>query len=117
MIFGERIKQIRKAKGLSQVEFAKHCGTDPRQVSRYENGHVLPSLDVLIKMATAMDVTIDYLLIEDAPKRPLKVKSSPLLDRAYDLQALTEDDQHTLLKVLDAFVAKNHVKLLASKLP
>jgi len=68
-------------------------------------------------MAQFLDATIDYLLIEDAPKRPLKMERNELLERAHDIQQLPQEDRETLVKVLDALVAKSRVKRLAEGLP
>ena len=69
MSFGEKLKQLRKEKRWSQDDLAFSAQIDGRQVSRYENDRVMQSVDVIVKMAKACDVSNDYLLIEDAPRR------------------------------------------------
>jgi transcriptional regulator with XRE-family HTH domain len=59
---GEKLKLLRKEKGWSQDELAFHAQIDGRQVSRYENDRVMPSIEVIIKIAKAYEVSIDYLL-------------------------------------------------------
>ena len=66
MIFSERVKQLRKAKGWSQQELAKKIGGDARKISHYETGKVTPSIDAVIKLAEVFEISIDYLLLKDA---------------------------------------------------
>ena len=59
--FGERIKNLRKQKGLTQRQMAAHFGITERNYQRYEVSDS-PSNDTLIKMADFFDVSTDYLL-------------------------------------------------------
>ncbi len=112
---GNRIKDLRKEKCWSQDEFAANAKIDGRQVSRYENDRVVPSIEVVIKIATAFDVSLDYLLLDDAPRRALAAPTSRLVDRIRELGELSEDDEKSLLHLLDAIEAKNKLKQLAAK--
>lgn len=114
MSLGKRLKELRREKGWSQDEFAYNASIDGRQVSRYENDKVVPSVQVIIKMAKCFDVSIDYLLVEEVRRRPLHVTDNGLIERLKDIQELTEEDQASLEHILDALVAKNRIKSLAS---
>jgi transcriptional regulator with XRE-family HTH domain len=116
MVINERIKILRKEKGWSQGELAEKVGGDARQISRYENGHITPSADVLAKLAISFDVSVDYLLFEDAPRRPLKVEDENIIQRLQDLQHLSEEDKASILHILDALIARNKIKSFAEKL-
>jgi transcriptional regulator with XRE-family HTH domain len=113
---GERMKQLRKERGWSQADVAGRIGADGRQISRYENGRITPSLDALAKIAEAFDVSTDYLLFEDASRRPLRVVDNGLAERLGDLGALGEEDRRSVLRILDALIAKNKVRSLAQEL-
>lgn len=112
MFLHERIRSLRKEKGWSQIELAERSKTDPRQISRYENGHITPSVEVMIRLARTLDITMDYLLIEDAQKRPINMEKNELMEKLYAVEALAPEDRETLLKVLEALVAKSKVKKL-----
>lgn len=57
-----KIKELRTAHGLTQVEFAKKLSVSKQAVSNWENNNIQPSIDMLIKIADYFDVTTDYLL-------------------------------------------------------
>ena len=58
MNLGESIKKIRQSKGLSQGEMQKRTGILRSYLSRVENGHTVPSLATLQRLATAMGVAL-----------------------------------------------------------
>lgn len=113
--FGEKLKLLRKEKGWSQDELAHHAQIDGRQVSRYENDRVVPSVEVIIKVAQAFDVSIDFLLLEKAPRRALHAPQSRLVQRILEIGPLSGDDEKSLLHMLEAIEAKNKLKALAAK--
>ena len=59
--FGARIKELRKASGLSQEAFADKCGFARTYMSRIETGGAKVSLDAIEVLATALDVSVDRL--------------------------------------------------------
>lgn len=57
---------LRKAKGLTQAEVAERAGISRTNVSRFESGGYNPTLEMLVKLATAMDLDI---LVTLKPKK------------------------------------------------
>jgi transcriptional regulator with XRE-family HTH domain len=115
MPIGERIKQLRTEAGLSQAELAQRTGAgDARQISRYENGRITPSLDATIRIAEALNISLDYLAIDDIPRRPLHVDDHGLGERLAQLSELDEDDRTSLLRVLDAMITRTRLHALAN---
>jgi transcriptional regulator with XRE-family HTH domain len=108
----ERLKTLRTEAGWSQTELAERIGSDGRQVSRYENGRITPSLEALVRIAETFNVSVDYLVIEDAHRRPLHSAQNILGDKLADLATLEPDDQAAMLKVLDALVMKHKLQAL-----
>ncbi len=115
MALGERIKALRKEAGLSQGALGERIGSDSQRVSRYENGRITPSVDAVVRIAEAFNVSIDYLLVEDAPRRPLHVADLGLVSRLADIAELSAEDRSSLLHMLDALVTKNRLKALAGE--
>src|SRR5512141_1636793 len=58
MNIGETIRNFRLQKGMSQGDIEKRTGLLRCYLSRVENGHTIPSLDTLAKIATAMDLPL-----------------------------------------------------------
>jgi len=58
MNIGETIRNYRLQKGMSQGDIEKRTGLLRCYLSRVENGHTIPSLDTLAKIATAMDLAL-----------------------------------------------------------
>jgi hypothetical protein len=73
---------------------------------------ITPSLDAIIRIAEALNISINHLLVDDVP-RPLHPAEHNLGDRLTALSELSGDDLALLLHVLDAVVAKNRRKTLA----
>lgn len=64
-----RLKEIRKAKGVSQLKLAIDLNTNQNTISRYETGEREPGIVELIRIADYFDVSVDYLLERtDNPK-------------------------------------------------
>ena len=61
-MLGEKIKSLRVSNGLSQVEMAKIFGVTKQSVSNWENENIMPSIDMLVKIAKFFAVSTDYLL-------------------------------------------------------
>lgn len=59
---GERLKETRDMKGLTQRELASIAGMNEVQLSRYENSKMEPALSTLENLARKLDVSTDYLL-------------------------------------------------------
>lgn len=58
---GQRIKEIRKSKGLTQPALAELVNVDSKYISRIETGSSYPSLDTLENIAIALDVDVKEL--------------------------------------------------------
>ncbi len=58
----ENIKKYRISQGMTQVQFAKLLGVSKQCVSNWENDNVLPSIEMLMKMADIFCTTTDELL-------------------------------------------------------
>ncbi len=80
MIIGDRLRALREEKKLSQGDIEKRTGLLRCYISRVENGHTVPAVETLEKMARAFEVPL-YQLFYDGQEPPqvpnlLKRKSS-----------------------------------------
>jgi len=80
MIIGDRLRVLREEKKLSQGDIEKRTGLLRCYISRVENGHTVPAVETLEKLARAFEVPLYQLFYEgeEPPKVPalLKQKSS-----------------------------------------
>jgi transcriptional regulator with XRE-family HTH domain len=80
MVIGDRLREMREAKKLSQGDIEKRTGLLRCYISRVENGHTVPAIETLEKLARALEVPLYQLFYdgEEPPKLPnlLKRKSS-----------------------------------------
>ncbi len=90
MPIGEQIKDLRKERGWSQADRATKINGDAGQISRYENGKITPSVEAIVKFAELFDVSVDYLLVEDAPRRPFRQAHDEFGTRLADLDKLSD---------------------------
>jgi transcriptional regulator with XRE-family HTH domain len=69
MLIGERIRALREAKGLTQGDIEERSGLLRCYTSRVENGHTVPSLETIEKIARALDIPL-YQVFYDGEKPP-----------------------------------------------
>jgi len=60
--FGERLRQLRKERGLSLDELAKVLGTSKQVLSRYETNQRVPKVSVAAEYAKKLDVSLEYMM-------------------------------------------------------
>ncbi len=76
MLIGQRLRDIREAKNLSQSDIERATGLVRPYISRVENGHTVPSLETLEKWARALGMPLYQLLYEgEEPPKPLRLTS------------------------------------------
>jgi len=76
MDLGERIRSVREHKKLSQGDIESSTGLLRCYISRVENGHTVPSIETLEKIARALDMKVYQLLYDgDEPPRQLETRS------------------------------------------
>ncbi|MFQ9669144.1 helix-turn-helix domain-containing protein [Coprobacillus cateniformis] len=61
-MLGDRIKMIREANKLSQVEFGNSLNVSKQTVSNWENNNVQPSIDIIKRIAIKYNISSDFLL-------------------------------------------------------
>lgn len=69
MIIADRLRALREEKKLSQGDIEKRTGLLRCYISRVENGHTVPALETLEKMARALEVPL-YRLFYDGEQPP-----------------------------------------------
>ncbi|MFC0346024.1 helix-turn-helix domain-containing protein [Epilithonimonas hispanica] len=96
MSFGKRLSEIRKSKGLSQEDLANHLGTKSPVVGRYERDEMKPSIDTANKLASFLEVSLDYLTGNADVLLDMQT-----MDRILEVQALPDDIKDKLFYFID----------------
>ena len=73
MNIGETIRNFRLQKGMSQGDIEKRTGLLRCYLSRVENGHTVPSLDTLGKIANAMELPLAQFFADNASENGAKL--------------------------------------------
>src|SRR5437588_11394681 len=76
MIIGDRLREMREAKKLSQGDIEKRTGLLRCYISRVENGHTVPAVETLEKLARAFEVPLYQVFYEgdQPPELPSLLK-------------------------------------------
>lgn len=99
MTLGEHITALRKKNKLSQQELGKMAGTSGDLVGRYERDEVKPSIEVVIKLADALGVSLDFLV----GKTELELDNEAL-KRLEQISKLPKEERLQIFNVVDALL-------------
>ena len=111
MKIGAVIRAHRLQKGLSQGDIEKKTGLLRCYLSRVENGHTVPSLDTLSKIAAALDLPISHFFADDSVGRKLNTQNLSEEELRFLTQIrrysanLNESDRKLLLAMVKKFAA------------
>ena len=92
--FGEKLRELRKSKGLTQQQLATLIGVRNSVISFYELGERIPSPEIIKKLASALHVSADFLL-------GIEKKES------VDVTGLDEGDKKLVCMLIDTLRKKN----------
>jgi transcriptional regulator with XRE-family HTH domain len=92
--------QVRKEKKMSQDELAKALGATPTTIGRYERDEVKPSIEVALKIAQALDVSLDYL----TGNASSDLKDKKMIERINSILSLSEKDKECILYTVDGLI-------------
>lgn len=84
----DRIRKLRKERGLSVTRIAEAIGVSYQSLQRYEAGKREPSIQVLIALANFFDVSVDYLVGRESKNKVIKSYQYYVLDDDYTLRSL-----------------------------
>ena len=76
MMFAEKLKALRKQKGLTQTQFAIDFNIATGTIGMWETGKRQPDYNTLVKIAKYFDVSINYLLEDQAEPEELQIARS-----------------------------------------
>ena len=95
---GEKIRRERQARGFTQEQLAEQADISVNFMSLIENGRNM-SVDTLVKIASALGVTADYLLYDDLPHRDDSIAAQINLN----LNSLSEEELLFFLNMIKQY--------------
>ena len=107
MKFHEKLVKLRKERGWSQTVLGERVGVNIAHLSRLENGKSQPSVEMLLKIARAFGVSMDYFMDEETDEvSPVSIKDKPLVERIELMSQLEDADRQTIINVIDSMLTK-----------
>jgi len=102
----DRLRRLRRAKGITQVELADRLGTSQPIVSDYERGELRLHGELIVELAEILDCSADELLGLRERKATASGSNPRMIRRMQRINLLSKRDQEALLRVIDAFLSK-----------
>ena len=110
MAFTDKIRELRKSRGLTQQQAAKLLGISLSSYQKYERekSPVMPSISVIIKIAEEFQVSVDYLLgLSERPDTLKPDEPDVMIKELYDrliagIANMSEDEKLVKLKAICA---------------
>jgi transcriptional regulator with XRE-family HTH domain len=102
MVIGDRLRELRESKKLSQGDIEKRTGLLRCYISRVENGHTVPAIETLEKLARALEIPLYQLFYDgdEPPKLPNLLKRKTSDDIAFGSSGKQATYLHKLRKCL-----------------
>jgi transcriptional regulator with XRE-family HTH domain len=116
MVIGEKLKALREQKHLSQGDIEKRTGLLRCYISRVENGHTVPAIETLERMARALEVPMYRLFTDDDHVKKPIIPAEYVLSRA--LRSKQDHELRAFAKLLSRMDDKDRGILfhMASKM-
>lgn len=113
---GQKIKRLRRDRDLSQTELARKLGTTLVTISSYENDKTKPSSEMLMGLAKFFNVSVDYLLRDQADHSgPVSIQDKELLKQFEKIDRLNDNERTHVKYLLQTIIDKEKFKELAKE--
>lgn len=109
MKFNEKIKALRKSANLNQQELASKLHIHVTHLSKIENGHLLPSIDIVQRLMKVFAVSADNLL-NDEENSVVELENHELNEQLMLINQLDEDEKNALIKIINSMLTKKRMK-------
>lgn len=104
---GKRLRELRKSKGLSQQQLAELVEVGSSYISHVEVSIAKPSLDLLFRLSVALDVSMDYFLL-DTPYIPSDILINKGIGR--QLSACDKFTLQTVSRMIDLLLDEQQAR-------
>lgn len=83
--FGQRVRSQRKVLHMTQERLARQIRVAEQHVGRIERGERAPSIDILIGISAALDISTDFLLTGEKPDNKIRAEIDAIAARLYEI--------------------------------
>lgn len=112
--FGERLAQLRKRAGYTQVELAEELGTSQRMIAYYESRSIAPTA-LLPAITQALHITVDELLgTSPLKKQAPRPRNTRLQRRLAQIEQLGPREKRQVLQFIDTVIERDKWKRKAN---
>lgn len=108
--FGERLAQLRKTAGYTQVEFAAELDITQRMVAYYEAPDAQAPAHLLQQMAQVLGVSVDVLLGLSEQRNPKRIATNRLERRLLEIDKFDPKAKRQITQLLDSFIEAEKLK-------
>jgi transcriptional regulator with XRE-family HTH domain len=116
MKFNDKIKALRKGADMSQQELSDKLHIHVTHLSKMENGHLMPSIDIVQRLMKIFAVSADNLLNEDESS-VIDIQNHEVNEQLALINQLDEDEKNALIKIINSMLTKKRMKdLLEGKI-
>ena len=109
MKFPDKIKALRKTLKLSQNELADKIHVHPTHLSKMENGHLSPSIDIVQRLMKVFGVSADQLLNEEEGTT-VDIQNKEINEQLALIHQLDDDEKNALIKIINSMLTKKRMK-------
>ncbi|MBN2197235.1 MAG: helix-turn-helix transcriptional regulator [Polyangiaceae bacterium] len=119
--FGQRLLDLRRQRGLTQVQLAEALGSTQRAISYYETVADYPPAEVIVQLARVLEVSTDVLLGVKTPKAPKVTvphddpETRRLWKRFQRVLELPEKDRRAVIRLVNSLVAAQPARRSAAR--
>lgn len=104
---GQRIAEVRKEAGLTQVEVAGRLGVSQQTINGFERGRRRVPVSTLLDLARMLDCSVEDLVATDkVPRRAKRGPASKLQRQLEEIQRLPKAKQRFVIEMLDTVIAQ-----------
>lgn len=101
---GERIREIRRARRMTQAALAEAIGRTEDSVSQIERGLNLPTIDTVLAMAKALTIPVDHIISSPELREADAQKKTELSEASLMLATMAPGDLNLAIKLLRVLV-------------
>lgn len=107
--FAERLRLLRSERKITQTRLAQLLDVSPRVYNRWETGDAVPHFDTVVKIADALQVSLDELAGREETTSEALLRNPELHELVQQVDQLPDSDQQALIAVMDGLVKRTQI--------